>query len=75
MGLRWQEEELKNKGGTMIYLIILIAIVFLIETSIISLRIGNGIKELEKLNKEFSKYSDWCYKNILTAMQEKKEVA
>lgn len=51
-----------------------IAIVFFIVTSIIILRIGNVVKELRKLNKEFSKYTDWCYKNILTAMKEKKEV-
>ena len=60
----------------MLYLIIIIiaiiiAFVFLIETSIISLRIGNVIKELKKLNKEFNKYTDWCYKNILIALKEK----
>jgi len=51
----------------MLYLIIIIALVFLIETSIVSLRIGTVIKELKERNKEFNKYTDWCYKNILTA--------
>lgn len=54
----------------MIYLIIIISIIFLIETSVISLRIGNVIKELRKLNKEFDKYTNWSYMNILTALKE-----
>jgi len=55
----------------MVYLIIGIAIIFLIETSIISLRLGNVIKELRKLNEEFKKFTDWNYKNLLNTIKER----
>ena len=52
-------------------LIIVLAIVIVISPIALMIRVGNVVKELRKLNKEFSKYTDWCYKNILTALKEK----
>ena len=37
----------------------------------IIIRTGNTVKELRKLNEEFNKYTNWCYKNILMAIKEK----
>ena len=37
----------------------------------IIIRTGNMVKELRKLNEEFNKYTEWCYKNILMAIKEK----